>query len=206
MTDQPASTPPPPSRGAIAKATAAAVVMAAIVLVTAVLPAEYGIDPLGTGEALGLLGLAGVSDAPLPDVTAAAGGPLAPQTLDFKVDSMTFTLEPSRFVEYKYQLAEGASMLYSWEANGPVEFDFHTEPALKGAAGSETFARGEAADGRGSYRAPYAGIHGWYWKNNQAEPVVVTLNTTGFYTAAREFLEDGTSVAHPVEDRSPTAP
>jgi len=181
--------------------------MAGIVLVTAVLPAEYGIDPLGTGEALGLLGLAGVSDAPLPDVTPAASGPLAPQTLDFKTDSMTFTLEPSRFVEYKYQLTAGAAMLYSWEATGTVEFDFHTEPALKGAAGSETFARGEAVDGRGSYLAPYAGIHGWYWKNSTTEPVVVTLSTTGFYTAAREFLEDGTSVAHPVEDRSdPAAP
>ena len=35
-------------------------VVAAIILVTAVLPAEYGLDPLGTGEALGLTPLAGV--------------------------------------------------------------------------------------------------------------------------------------------------
>jgi hypothetical protein len=37
-----------------------AVLIAALVFVGAVLPAEYGIDPLGTGDALGLLALAQV--------------------------------------------------------------------------------------------------------------------------------------------------
>ena len=38
----------------------AAVLIAVLVFVGAVLPAEYGVDPLGTGEALGLLALAQV--------------------------------------------------------------------------------------------------------------------------------------------------
>jgi hypothetical protein len=48
----------PPSMAKIAKATLVAAVVAALILVVAVLPAEYGIDPLGTGKELGLLDLA----------------------------------------------------------------------------------------------------------------------------------------------------
>src|SRR5262245_65709043 len=48
----------PPSRTRIIKATAIALVVSIVLLITAVLPAEYGIDPLGTGKALRLMDLA----------------------------------------------------------------------------------------------------------------------------------------------------
>jgi hypothetical protein len=51
------ASPSPPSAKKLAFATGAALAVAALVLVTAVLPAEFGIDPLGTGKALGLLDL-----------------------------------------------------------------------------------------------------------------------------------------------------
>jgi len=41
-----------------ALAVIAALVLAALLLVAIVLPAEYSLDPLGSGRALGLLGLA----------------------------------------------------------------------------------------------------------------------------------------------------
>lgn len=44
----------PPSLRSIVKATILAAFVAGVLLVTAVLPAEYGIDPLKTGKALGL--------------------------------------------------------------------------------------------------------------------------------------------------------
>ena len=47
-----------PSKKAIAKATAIAFAVAVVILFTAVLPAEYGIDPLKTGKALHLADLA----------------------------------------------------------------------------------------------------------------------------------------------------
>ena len=46
-----------PSKSAIVKATVIALAVATLILFTAILPAEYGIDPLRTGAALGLLGL-----------------------------------------------------------------------------------------------------------------------------------------------------
>jgi hypothetical protein len=47
-------------------ATIIALIVAAVVLVVAVLPAEYGIDPLGTGKALGLMDLAKAEVKPQP--------------------------------------------------------------------------------------------------------------------------------------------
>ena len=48
----------PPSRGRIIKATVIALAAAAVLLIVAILPAEYGIDPIGTGKALHLTDLA----------------------------------------------------------------------------------------------------------------------------------------------------
>ena len=53
----------PPSKKAIAKATGIALAVALLLLFTTVLPAEYGVDPLKTGAALGLTGLAKSGDA-----------------------------------------------------------------------------------------------------------------------------------------------
>ena len=190
-----------PSRRTIAKAAAAALVVAGIILVTIVLPAEYGIDPLGTGAATGLTRL---SRAQPPPIVASASGPVRPQPADYKVDTRQFGLLPfGGYVEYKYPLEPGATILYTWKATGEVNFDFHTEPAGKPPGTSDSFERGTAREGRGSYTAPYAGIHGWFWENAGETPVTVTVTTAGFYTAAKEFRDDGTTVEHPVQDLVP---
>ena len=62
-----------PSKSALAKATGIALLVALILLFTAVLPAEYGYDPLKTGNALGLTG---ISQASPPPVKGAAPTPV----------------------------------------------------------------------------------------------------------------------------------
>ena len=153
-------------------------------LVTAVLPAEYGLDPLGTGRALGLLNL---FNAAPPPIVAAEGGPVVAQAASYRTDSRTITVPSLGSVEFKYQLARGAAMVYSWRATAPVDFDFHTEPAGQPPSASETFERGEAAEKQGSYTAPYDGIHGWYWENVYDADVVVTLEAAGFFSEGRLF-------------------
>ena len=190
-----------PSKRTLAKATAVALVVAAIILVTIVLPAEYGIDPLGAGAATGLISL---SQTQPPPIVASASGPIRPQPADYKADTRQFSLEPyGGYVEYKYQIEPGATMLYTWTATGEVNFDFHTEPAGKPPEASDSFERGTASEGRGSYTAPYAGIHGWFWENAGETPVTVTVTTAGFYSAAKEFRDDGTTAEHPVQDLVP---
>jgi hypothetical protein len=178
----------------LAKATVAALIVAAIVLVTAVLPAEYGIDPLGTGKALGLGDLYAAGEevdaaASTPaTVTPLEGGPVFPQFADYRVDSREYTIPPKSGMEFKYELDKGATMVYSWKASGFVDFDFHTEPEGKPKSASESFEKGTAAQKRGSYTAPYNGIHGWYWENKSDREITVKLESTGFYDEGRLFL------------------
>jgi hypothetical protein len=177
-----------PSGRSLLKATTAALVVAIIVLTTAVLPAEYGIDPLGTGKALGLSGIAGASGPTVIPKAAATGGPITTRPTGYKVDAIEFTLVPGDSVEYKYHLDAGSTMLYTWKASAPIEFDMHTEPDQGGAAASDSFEAGTKNEGHGSYMAPYAGIHGWYWKNtNPTETVTITVQTAGFYSVAKMF-------------------
>jgi hypothetical protein len=186
--------PTVPSAGRLVKAALGALVVAGVVLVTAVLPAEYGIDPTGAGRALGLTGLyeagqeaAAVSNAPAT-ITAAEGGPVFPQFNDYREDTREFTIAPKSGMEFKYNLNKGATMIYAWRASGFVDFDFHTEPAGKPSSASDSFEKGEAVQKKGGYTAPYDGIHGWYWENKGSMPVTVTLTTAGFYERAVLFL------------------
>ena len=43
-----------PSARSLLVATALSVVVAGVLLITVILPAEYGVDPIGTARALGL--------------------------------------------------------------------------------------------------------------------------------------------------------
>ena len=70
---------------------------------------------------------------------------------------------------------------------------------------SDSFERASAQTGaRGSYRAPYGGIHGWYWENKGDQPVTITLQTAGFYSQARMFSDTGSS--EPMEVQNPALP
>ena len=163
-------------------ATGCALLVALILLFVAVLPAEYGIDLLGTGRLLGL-----------SDLAAASNGAIERQTVAYKTNTATFELGPYEFVEYKYRLEQGGSMVYSWSATGPVIYDFHSEPdgAPKGYA--ESFDKSQTAEAHGTYTAPFPGIHGWFWENPGARVVTIKLTTAGFYSAAQEFRDNDSS-------------
>jgi hypothetical protein len=192
-----------PSKRSLAKATLIALVVAGVVLATAVLPAEYGIDPLGTGRALGLMDISS-STATVVPTEAAAGGPIANQPNGYKVDAIEFSLIPGGSVEYKYHLDKGATMIYSWVASGPIEFDMHTEPDGKGPDASDSFEAGTAPSKNGTYTSPYPGIHGWYWHNTTNEFVTIKVTTAGFYTVAKMF--DETGKAYDFEVKNPPPP
>jgi hypothetical protein len=182
---------PQASPRTIAVASLVALTVAALVLVVAVLPAEYGLDPLGTGRALGLLELA--------DATP---GAIVPQPDDYKLDAIEFVLGPFESLEYKYRLEEGGSLLYVWQATGELVYDFHAEPDDAPDGYAQSFDQQRARERRGTYTAPFPGIHGWFWENRGTDDVTLTLTTAGFYTAAHEF-RDGLDIAHSLTDISP---
>jgi hypothetical protein len=191
MTAESQTEPPIPSRRRLARASLGALVAAVVVLVTAVLPAEYGIDPLGTGRILGLNDLFAAEQSAAPPVMPAPGGPLKPQTPEYRVDNREFGLGPGSSFEFKYVLAEGSAMVFAWEASAPLDFDFHTEPDGKPPEASDSFERGSGTGARGVYVAPYSGIHGWYWENKGQEFVMIKVTTAGFYSGAK-MISGGT--------------
>lgn len=185
MTEAPGwdAAPAPPSRGRLAAGTAAALAVASLLLVAVVMPAEYGIDPLGTGELLGLTGLSG--DAP-----AARSDGLVAHPESYRVDRRTFELPPGAFLEYKFSLEEGDAMLYSWTATDSVRSEMHSEEDGAPEGTAELFEVEESTAGRhGSYVAPFPGIHGWYWLNETDDTVRVTLHAAGFFDEGLEFVE-----------------
>ena len=168
--------------------------------------AASGVDPLG----LVVTGLA--QTQPLnpaggqvggPPMAVKPGGPLTESGTTYKVDAIEFLLVPDQFVEYKFNLKAGALMVFNWKADAPVEVDFHTVPDGKPISASETFMRGTVSSGQGTYRAPYAGLHGWYWKNAGKENVKIMLNASGFFTEARMFSGDPVGEQMEVKDPPP---
>lgn len=194
MTDAPL--PPAPSKAKLLTATLAALVMAGIVLVTVVLPAEYDIDPLGTGEALGLVVLSGGGATPAIPVRSDG---LIDQSDGYRLDRRSFELAPGEFVEFKYRLEAGQAMVYSWSASYWVRSEMHSEPDGAEPGTAEFFEVVERGLYRnGSYVAPFPGIHGWYWMNESDRPVTVTLSTAGFFQVAAEFREDVPPVSYDI--------
>lgn len=185
-------TPPYASPRQILMATAGALAIALVVLLTTVLPAEYNIDPLGTGRVLGLRTLATAgqeepASGPGAPVEADVRGVNARQTGSLEQDTFTVELRPFEGVEYKYRMEQGVSLIYTWTASAPVGFDFHGEPDGAPARYSESYGKGSGASAAGSFLAPKPGVHGWFWENPGAGRVTVTLKTSGFYSSSTEY-------------------
>ncbi len=182
-----------PSKSGILRATGIALLAALVILFVAVLPAEYGIDPLHTGR---ILGLTGISQAAAPTPVAgkaipAQAGIYTPEPTIFKTDSEDLALEPGEGVEIKYHMQEGAEMLYGWKAAAKVAFEFHGEPDQKP---NKDYYESYQLDDKvgqdhayGSFTAPTTGIHGWFWQNKGKKEVMIHLTTAGFYDSAKMF-------------------
>jgi len=175
----------------ILRATAIALAVAVVVLFAAILPAEYGIDPLGTGRALGLTALSGTTENAPAQAPAAASSAQSPELRSYNQDEYKIELRPFEGVEYKYRLEEGASLVYSWESTAAVGFEFHGEPDGAPAKYFDSYSKGNATEAHGGFTAAKPGIHGWFWENKSPARVTVTLRSAGFYSKSIEFHDGG---------------
>jgi len=200
------ATPKLASARQIAIATAAAVVVGVTIVFVAVLPFEYGIDPLRTGRSFGLLrgtptGTTEVTPrSPDADMTPSPSGALARYGRSYRVDHLTLDLGPYQYVEYKYHLAEGAAMLYAWQATAPVLYDLHGARDGSPSGGNEpSVAKGTNRESFGSLTAPFPGMHGWYWENPGGTRITISLSTAGFYSSAIEYRSNRSTREHAIE-------
>ncbi|MES2684369.1 MAG: hypothetical protein V4650_12700 [Pseudomonadota bacterium] len=179
-----------PSTPQLLKATALALAAAGAILLTTVLPAEYGIDPTGVGKALGLTALhtpagentavaasAQAVTAPATDLTAS----VIQQPTPFQNGEMTLTLQANEGAEIKAQMHAGEAFVFSWVSEGPVNFDMHGEKPNDGDNFTSYWKDREKSEGHGSFTAPFDGSQGWYWKNKGNAAVTITLKVSGYF-------------------------
>ena len=162
------------------------------------LPAEYGVDPTGVGSILGLTEMGEIKQqleaeaeadrllhgeddsSSLIDRVLGAFVSTA-QAQEVWQDEVVFTLEPGDYTEIKATMQEGATLFYAWVAEGGrINFDLHAH-----AGGQDvTYEKGRGqTSGEGSFETPFAGDHGWFWRNRDDETITVTLQLRGEYSA-----------------------
>ncbi|GGB91848.1 hypothetical protein GCM10011352_17380 [Marinobacterium zhoushanense] len=177
------------SAASLLKTTLCAFVAAVAILVTAVLPAEFGLDPTGLGRVMGLDSLR-LESSPTPDsaLTQTADTALNTAFTLWKAsstprsDTIKVPLMPGQGAEIKSVMTPGDRFMFSWHVEGGiVSFDMHGERPDSGGAFTSYWVGANQREASGSFTAPFAGSHGWYWENTGTEPVIVILQTYGFY-------------------------
>jgi len=157
------------------KALLVAVVFATVIFVSFVLPAEYNIDPTGIGESLGLTALANSQEQVL-------GIPDLSDDPDYREDQTMVAIPANSGLEYKFALQQYGKLIYEWSSgDNDLYFDLHGEPQGDTTGYFESFAAANSNEMKGSITAPFAGSHGWYWRNGSDEDVYVHLKTEGNY-------------------------
>ena len=204
-----------PSSKQLIKSTFIALLTAAVLLVTTVLPAEYGIDPTGIGQVLGLKKMGEIKTSlakeaaqstnqanaqPAAQVTASK---LAePQTAPIvskptnktdaveKSDELTFTLKPGETAEIKLDMSKDAKVTYQWVVSGgAVNFDGHGDPINPPKGFYHGYGKGKQSMGdKGTLIAAFDGKHGWFWRNRSTENSSIKLTTKGEYSAFKRLL------------------
>ena len=199
-----------PSSRQLIKSTIIAAVAAAVILVTVILPAEYGIDPTRIGKILGLASMGEIKtqlaeeaavdrlkelrrQKPKDDkdrsslmenifglVVSTAHAQAAKPVW---TDKVSVTLTPGKGTEIKLVMKKGAVAVFAWTVDrGVVNYDQHGD----GGGQSISYKRGRAVPGHeGSLKAKFSGNHGWFWRNRGKQDVTVTLSVRGAYSEVK---------------------
>jgi hypothetical protein len=195
----------------IIKATIIALVVGSLLLVIAVLPAEFGMDPTGAGKLLGFNKLYVPEEADTSSLGVMASNPLIaiiklekagsgpdvkrpleadnppPTTqLSLREDETKVVVPAGKGIEFKINMLKYGKMKYEWTtANGEVlYFDFHGEVKQEKEVKEVYFESYTIANSNnmvGTFLAPYEGKHGWFFRNTGDEDVIVNLRLKGQY-------------------------
>lgn len=186
-----------PTQAQLRRSTIIAGIGAVAIGVMIYMPAELGQDPTGVGNLLGLTEMGEIKQQLAAEAAADEAlhgsdeqSSLMNDLLGLFVstahaqeawqDAITFTLAPGESTEIKARMEGGATLTYAWAASGGrINFDLHAH------AGGEavTYEKGRGqTSGEGSFETPFAGDHGWFWRNRDSSDVTVTLQMRGAYS------------------------
>lgn len=210
----------PMRKGRLILATLGALALAALIVLGAILPAEFNRDPLGVGRLSGLSRLWAPQDQ---QVDVSRGAARAREyDVAFRSDVVEIPLgdflagaEKSE-LEYKVRMKQDATLIYAWEVIGtsePRDFHFdqhgHTTPTPGQPMAVATYRQAFGLRQQGALTAPFDGIQGWQFSNSSEKPVVVRLRLAGFYElipAGQPGNEAGIVANVPAAQARPAAP
>ncbi len=203
-----------PTSKQLIRSTILAICIATIVLVIAVLPAEYGVDPTGIGAALGLKEMGEIKvklereeashgnmvtyDEVMPAINFSPPMPLVtkPEPINedhvkeaIKTDVIEHTLAPGETIEFKLEMKKDAIAQYKWTSiDGKLNHDTHGD-GYQGSKQSISYKKGRmVTSDEGQIKAAFDGYHGWFWRNRDAKPVTFKLETSGDYIALKLMM------------------
>ncbi len=194
------------------KSTCIALFIGVLVLLAAVFPAEYGMDPLGAGKLFGfgklyqgdvesstseanstttsvlnfkkleLEKLGSPADVPKP---IEAQNPPPETQYSSREDTLTVSVPAGKGLEYKFKMLKYGSVKYEWATDqGIVYIDFHGEVKQAHPLENvfyESYTLAYSNNMVGTFTAPFEGKHGWYFRNDSNQDIVVTLRLKGQY-------------------------
>jgi hypothetical protein len=194
-----------PTHAQLRRSAIVAAIGAVVIGVGVTMPAELGRDPTGLGDLLGLTEMGEIKQELAAEAEADAalhGADQSSSLMDGVLglftsaahaqeaaawrDEIVFTLEPGEFTEVKMTLETGDAVTYAWSATGGrINYDLHAH----GAGETVDYEKGRGdTEGEGVFEAPFAGQHGWFWRNRDDGSITVTLNLDGDYG---EILQGG---------------
>ena len=190
-----------PSTSKLIKSTVIAAVVAAVLLVTVVMPSEYGIDPTGIGNVLGLKRMGEIKASLAEESALDAAKDISKTKATVQIDEiqantsemstqnheMTFTLDPDEGTELKLTMVRGAKVNYVWETNGgKANFDVHADSTALN-IDYHPYYKGSDTKKEGVLTAAFNGSHGWFWRNRTKEPLTITIKTNGEYNEIKRY-------------------
>jgi hypothetical protein len=195
----------------IVLATITAIILGSIIVVGAVLPAEYGIDPTGIGKITGfgklyqpaekntLTILPGTGAQSAIKVLKLEGGGSEPEVVrpeeanspapaiqyEERSDSVQVSLKAGKGLEYKVRILKYGRLKYEWKtSDGIVYADFHGDVKQANPPKDiyyESYAIAYSNNMIGNLLTPYEGRHGWYFKNMTGNDMTISIRLKGQY-------------------------
>ena len=196
------------NKGQLLKSLIIALIIGAIVLLTSVLPAEYGIDPLGTGKLFGfsklyqgneqienneiysslnfkkikMEKLGSPQSVPKPSET---DNPPPEVQYSVREDTIEVIVPAKKGIEYKFKSLKYGRTKYEWSTDkGIVYIDFHGEVKQENSSKNvfyESYTLAYSNNMAGTLTAPFEGKHGWYFRNETNQDIVVAIRLNGQY-------------------------
>jgi len=182
-----------PTSSQLLKSTMVAICVGCGLLILFVLPAEYGTDPTGVGELLGLKKMGEIKTRLKQDFLKENLGAkdklmATSETGKENRDVMELVIPPDEAIEIKLEMKKGSIAKYNWTTkNGGLNYNLHGD-GQKGSQNSISYKKGRmTSSDSGEFKSEFDGYHGWFWRNRNNESVTITLETIGDYILIKQM-------------------